>query len=150
LSFTGCGITGAGLRLFFKGKIMGKPNDKTAVAVHKIYTAAGGKAVLKNFSLETPKKIGIEDIQLVSRDGIHKASFADSSKLAQKDCAVKVTHGPQRGLMGNLDGTSQKITSDHKTSGWNFWMVVNAPDWYIEKIAKETTVKKAVVKPALA
>ena len=128
---------------------MGKPNEKTAIAVQKIYAAAGGKSVLKNFTLETPKRIGIEGIQLISRDGIHKASFADSSKLAQKYCAIRVTHGPKRGLSGDLDGTSQKITSDPKTSGWNFWMVVHAPAWYLTWLEEKATdtVKAKVAKP---
>jgi len=128
---------------------MGKPNEKTAVAVHKIYSAAGGKAACGNFGLATPEKLGIADSTLVSADGLHKAQFCSTDKVAQKDTVIKVTHGKERGLSGNLDETAKKLTNNPKKSGWLYWRVVDVPNWYSEKIAKETTVKKAVAKPTL-
>ena len=125
---------------------MGKPNEKTAVAVHKIYAAAGGKAVLGNFGLATPEKLGIADSTLVSQDGLHKAQFCSTDKVAQKDTVIKITHGKDRGLSGNLDETAKKLTANPKKSGWLFWMVVDPPAWYLtwlEEKATDTVKAKA-------
>ena len=88
-----------------------------------------------NFGLSTPAALEIQDATLVSVDGKHKAKFSDVAKLAQKDCAIRVTHGAERGLSGNLDATARMVSSNPKASGWTFWKVVEPPKWFKDSLA---------------
>ena len=106
------------------------------VAVYRIYTEGGGSKVLGNFGLKTPTALGIEETPLQSADGIHRAKFLPTANIHQKDTLIRITHGPHRGVQGNLDQTAKLISENPKSSGWTFWKSVSPPAWYVEKLAK--------------
>ena len=123
----------------FQKGIMETETKVKPVQIHRIYSEFGGSKVCGNFSLETPKKLGISETVIVSQCGQHRAKFVPTDNLAQKDTAIKITHGEFRGLSGNLDETAKKVSSDPKKSGWNFWRVIECPEWYVEKMKKLST-----------
>ena len=112
-----------------------KKNATKPVAIHRVYTEAGGSKVHGNFGLSTPAALEIQDSQLVSPCGKHRAVFTPVAKLAQKHTQIRITHGPERGLVGDLDATCRKVADDPKKSGWTFWRVVTPPAWYAAKLA---------------
>jgi len=125
---------------------MGNSNENTTqrpVAIHRIYSEMGGSKVCGNFGLSTPAKLDIQECVLVSQCGQHKAKFADATKLAQKDTSIRVTHGESRGLVGNLDATAKALSGNPKASGWTWWRVVDAPEWFRDSLAQKVADRES-------
>jgi len=113
------------------------------VAIHRIYSEMGGSKVCGNFGLATPAKLDIQEAVLVSQCGKHKARFSDATKLAQKDTSIRVTHGENRGLVGNLDATAKALSGNAKASGWTWWRVVDAPEWFKDSLAAKVADRES-------
>ena len=120
-----------------------KENAMRPVAIHRVYTEAGGQAANGPFRLGTPAALAIQDCTLVSACGAHKAKFTPTDKLAQKDCAIRITHGAHRGLNGNLDATAKVVSGNPKSSGWLFWRIVDAPQWFIDSLAQKVADRES-------
>ena len=127
--------------------------------VRVVYQAAGGSKKLGNFYMNTPSDMKILESVLSSPDGKTKAVFSHANH-AGKYCNIRVTHGPHRGLGGDLDATARRISGDPTTSGWLFWRIA-PPKWFAEQLekleaeraskdSKKATAKKATAKKATA
>ena len=122
--------------------------------VRVVYQAAGGSKKLGNFYMNTPSDMKILESVLSSPDGKTKAVFSHANH-AGKYCNIKITHGPHRGLGGDLDATARRISGDPTTSGWLFWRIA-PPKWFAEQLEKleaeraSKDSKKATAKKATA
>ena len=122
--------------------------------VRVVYQAAGGSKKLGNFYMNTPSDMKILESVLSSPDGKTKAVFSHANH-AGKYCNIRVTHGPHRGLGGDLDATARRISGDPTTSGWVFWRIA-PPKWFAEQLEKleaeraSKDSKKATAKKATA
>ena len=125
-------------------------SKKVLLNIHSVYSIAGGKNVHGGFGFATPEKIGILDSVLVSPDGKHKAVFSHE-KHRGRYCNIRVTHGPHRGLSGDLDATSREITQKSATSGWFFWRPETLPEYAEKHVAylEETKAESKKVKASL-
>ena len=128
---------------------MGTEKKMKPIPVHSIYAAKGGKSVCGDFRLNTPELLEIQECRIVSSDGLHRAVFSPTAKKMQKDCEIRITSGEFKGHSGNLDRTARSITSDPKKSGWEYWRIVDPPEWYIEYLAAKKDTKTAA-KPTAA
>jgi len=138
---------------------MGTEKKMKPIPVHSIYAAKGGKSVCGDFRLNTPELLEIQECRIVSADGLHRAVFSPTAKKMQKDCEIRITSGEFKGHSGNLDRTARSITSDPKKSGWNYWRIVDPPQWYLDFLTekwekwiveKETAAKPSAAKPSAA